>query len=332
MAMAAGMMQAELERLSGHGGRLDDAMRLFPAAPLPWIDLSTGINPRPWRPRAPIAHDPAPLPSRESLAALEVAAAGYFGVDPVRVAAVPGSEIALRLLGAIGLPRPIVALRPGYGTHAEVADEVGTLGHGIGKGGTLLLANPNNPDGRLIEPARLRGLAGADGWLVVDEAFVDVVPDHSILRGLDEAAPVIVLRSFGKFFGLAGVRLGFVVAPPAIVARVRALLGDWPVSAEAIACGQAAYADRDWIAAARGALTESAARLDTLLARHGLPVAGGTALFRLVEHSEARAVFARLAETGILTRPFADRADWLRFGLPPDDAAFARLDHALARG
>ena len=305
-------------------------MRLFPAAPVPWLDLSTGINPVAWQPRAPLVHDPAPLPPLATLKALEESAAGYFAVDPARVAAVPGSEIALRLLGALDLPRPLVALRPGYGTHIDVADETMAALPGDGARRTLLLANPNNPDGRAIDPAQLRAWGGGDSWLVVDEAFADVEPEGSVLPGLDEAARVIVLRSFGKFFGLAGVRLGFVIAPPAIVARVRALLGDWPVSAQAIAMGRAAYADDVWIAAARGALAEAAARLDALLARHGLPVTGGTSLFRLVEHPSGRDVFARLAAAGILTRPFADRADWLRFGLPGDPSAFDRLDRALA--
>ncbi|MEH3037357.1 MAG: aminotransferase class I/II-fold pyridoxal phosphate-dependent enzyme [Sphingomonas adhaesiva] len=309
----------------GHGGRIDAAMRAWPEAPRPWLDLSTGINPQPWAPPAGLTVDAAPLPSRAALAALEASAARTFGVAAERVAAVPGSEIALRLLAAMGLPRPIVAPGAGYATHRDVADAQ------EGAGGTLLLANPNNPDGRLIPPAGLLAM-GEGRWLVVDEAFVDAQPEASVLPLVDEAAPVVVLRSFGKFFGLAGVRLGFVVAPAAILARLRGLLGDWPVSAQAIAWGAAAYADMAWIARTRETLASRARRLDALLASHGLAAVGSSPLFRLVVHDDARAIFGRLAQAGVLTRPFAGRADWLRFGLPADDAEFARLDRALADG
>lgn len=334
MAMAVGMTQAELHGFGRHGGRIDDAMRAFPRAPRPWLDLSTGINPLAWSPPAGLAVDSAPLPAITALRALEAAAAHYFGCAPSRVAAVPGSEVALRLLPMLGLPGPIVAARPGYGTHSEIAEaSVATID---ARPGTILFANPNNPDGRLLDRAALHVLAtrqaAGGGWLVIDEAFVDTMPEASILPLVDDAAPVVVLRSFGKFFGLAGVRLGFVVAPPAVIDRVRRLFGDWPVSAQAIAWGCAAYADSAWIAATRRALDAGAARLDALLARHALTVRGACPLFRLVVQVDAPALFERLARAGILTRPFGERADWLRFGLPGDDAAFDRLDRALTGG
>ena len=341
MAMADAMTQAETSGTDiwsqGHGGRIDAAADAYPDAPLPWIDLSTGINPLPWQAPADLAIDAAPLPTPSALRALEAAAAHHFGVAPDRVAAVPGSEVALRLLPALGLPRLIVAAAPTYGTHAAVAD--GSIAReaisGSG-GGTLLLANPNNPDGLALSAAAMRAIVAArarlGGWTVVDEAFVDATPECSVLSAVDDTAPLVVTRSFGKFFGLAGVRLGFVVAAPPIIARVRHLLGDWPVGAQAIAWGQAAYADADWIAATRRALTARAARLDALLAAHDLVATGDCPLFRLVARPDARRVFASLARAGILTRPFSYRGDWLRFGLPADDAAFARLDRALADG
>ena len=338
--MGAAVTQAEMPTIDApferHGGRMDDAARAFPDAPRPWIDLSTGINPVPWRAPPDLAVDPAPLPTATALRALEAAAAGCFGVDPALVAAVPGSEIALRLLPALGLPRPIVAATPCYATHRDVADALRAADRGAAPGATMLLANPNNPDGRATSPARLRDLAAAQaaagGWLVVDEAFADATPEISLLPRWDGAGPLVVTRSFGKFFGLAGVRLGFVVAPPAILARLRGLLGDWPVGAQAIAWGTAAYADDRWIAATRTRLAETAARLDALLGRHGIPAGGATPLFRTVIHPEARRIFATLARAGILVRPFADRPDRLRFGLPADDAAFDRLARALAGG
>jgi cobalamin biosynthetic protein CobC len=341
MAMARRMTQEEstgsADKFRRHGGRLADAMRAWPDAPHPWIDLSTGINPIPWQPPAHLLFDPAPLPDVADLATLEASAACHFGVAPARVAAVPGSEVALRLLRAVGLPFPLVAVSPSYGTHGKVADNIvdgAAIAHQ--SGGTLLLANPNNPDGRTLLPADLREIASRQratgGWLVIDEAFADANPGTTVLPIEDAEAPVIVMRSFGKFFGLAGVRLGFVTAPPNILGRFRQMLGDWPVSAQAISWGTEAYADARWIAETRVALATRAARLDELLKRHGLQPIGDSPLFRLVEHPDAQDIFVRLARAGILTRPFASNARWLRFGLPGNDEAFDRLDRALANG
>lgn len=339
MAKAGGVTQAELSSFHRHGGRLDAARALYRRAPAPWLDLSTGINPRAWSPPPSLTVDAGPLPSLTALGALERTAAAFFGCDPATVAAVPGSEVALRLLGATGLPRPIVAVSPGYGTHADAADEVvppEALERRSMRRCTILLANPNNPDGRMHDhsdlmamAARLRDGAGA---LVVDEAFADVDAGHSVLPQLGNGVPVTVLRSFGKFFGLAGIRLGFVISQEHIVRRIRALLGDWPVSAQAIAWGTAAYGDRAWIAETRAWLRAQAGRLDVVLACHGLPARGACPLFRLIEHDDASAIFDRLARCGILARPFAANPRWLRLGLPGDDAALDRLDRALGGG
>lgn len=331
MAKADPVRQEESSRFARHGGRLDDARLRYPDAPAPWLDLSTGINPRAWVP-ARTGPDSRPLPEVGSLRALERAAATFFGCAPEHVAAIPGSEIALRLLPFLGLPQPLTAATPSYGTHDEVASRLlvsGELDHG--RGGTLLLANPNNPDGVRRTSADLRALT-TEGALVVDEAFADVDPADSLIPHLVQAQNVTVLRSFGKFFGLAGVRLGFFVGQPAVVDRMRALLGDWPVSAQAIAWGTAAYQDSTWIADTREWLCAQASRLDDLLARHGLRASGACPLFRLVEHAEAWSIFELLARAGILTRPFDAHPHWLRFGLPADDAALDRLDRALARG
>jgi cobalamin biosynthetic protein CobC len=334
MAMAVAHMQAISAQLTGHGGRLDDAALLYPHAEAPWLDLSTGINPIAWQPESPLDVDARALPATTGLRALEAAAARYFGIDSARVAAVPGSELALRLLPSLGLP-PIASVAPAYPTHRDVA--ASSLPAPTERpGGTLLLADPNNPDGRIIPSEPLLYLAHrqarTDGWLVVDEAFADAVPGSSILPVLPPDAPVIVLRSFGKFFGLAGLRLGFVVAAPDILARLRHLIGDWPVSAHALAFGRAAYADAAWIATTLADLPKRAATLDALLARHGLTSKGACPLFRLIDTPNAARLFDRLACAGILVRPFADSSTWLRIGLPADDAALARLDRALADG
>lgn len=324
-----------------HGGRLDEAMRRFSGAPSPWIDLSTGINPRPFPIAAATGADQTKLPSKAALAELEAVAARRFGVRSDGVAALPGSEIGLRLLATMGLPGPVGVVLPGYRTHLDaflevvriaIEDLAETASQGAVR--TILLANPNNPDGRLIAPEHLiataRALTARGGWLVVDEAFADSVDGASILPLLGDSDHVLVLRSFGKFYGLAGVRLGFACGNPAMVHRLRQRFGDWPVSATAIALGTAAYRDTAWIDRARIDLAARADRLDDVLARHGFDAIGACPLFRLIETAQAGHVFERLGEAGILTRPFDYAANWLRFGLPGDGQAFARLDRALA--
>lgn len=317
-----------------HGGGLEAAKRHFGGRD--WIDLSTGINPHPWPHAATMAFDWQHLPDPDALAQLEAVAASFFGVDARHVCAVPGSEIGLRLSGALiaGSARHIA---PTYRTHGEMIADCAPIEREAARrhDGTLILANPNNPDGHMIGADAMRALLngrGADDWLLVDEAFADVDPAASIATLVDDGTRLVVFRSFGKFFGLAGVRLGFVIAPQVIIAALRDRLGVWPLSAAAIAIGTAAYADHDWIAAARRRLADEAAALDMLLARQGHRPTGDCPLFRLIETGDAHALFARLARRAILTRPFADQPHWLRIGLPADAGAYARLEAALTDG
>ena len=321
-------------RFTYHGGDLGAARAAFPYAPSPWIDLSTGINPVPY-PVPPL--DPAAwtaLPDAGAARALEAAAAHAYGADPAGVTAAPGTEALIYLLPRLSPARRVGVLGPTYGDHARswaaagaTVETVGTL-DGLAGFDAAVVVNPNNPDGRLVAPADLSALAGRVGLLVVDEAFADVVPPA---WSLAPAPPpnAVVLRSFGKFYGLAGLRLGFAVAAPERAAALRAALGPWAVSGPAIAVGRAALADDAWAASARARLARDAARLDALLSACGAEVVGGTALFRLVAVDGAARRFASLARAGLLTRPFADRPDRLRFGLPGDGAAWRRLGEAL---
>ena len=317
-----------------HGGRLAEAARRFGGELGDWLDLSTGLNPVPWP--GSVAIDWTALPDPDALAALEAEAARHFGADPALVCAVPGSETALRLLAPmLGLPGR--ALVPAYRTHAEAFALSRPIGFAAATGAeTVVLANPNNPDGLLRPPAEVlgwhTGIAAAGGWLVVDEAFGDCHPEASVAAHVGAKARLVVLRSFGKFFGLAGLRLGFVIAPPALAARLRTMLGSWPLHAGALAIGRAAYADHTWIAATRAALPRHAAALDAVLLRHGLTPQGPCPLFRYLTGIDGAALFARLAEARILTRPFAAHPDALRLGVPADPAALDRLDRALGHG
>jgi cobalamin biosynthetic protein CobC len=321
-----------------HGGRLSEARRAYPDAPGPWLDLSTGINPHAWPGAADAEIDWRALPDADELAELERVAAEYFGTAAERVCALPGTEIGLRLLGGLGLPEPAWHVAPGYRTHGEVFDESAAIDrHALAEklvgGGTVLLANPNNPDGHVFAPEALLRLArGSDGWLVLDEAFADASPAVSLVPHLGEDSRVLVLRSFGKFFGLAGVRLGFAIGPEGLMAALRQRLGSWPVSAAAMRIGIGAYRDGAWIAAMRERLATDAAALDTVLARHGFDPVGECPLFRLIAVRDGASLFDRLARRGILTRPFDYAPTWLRLGLPGSDEGLARLDRVLADG
>lgn len=321
-----------------HGGRLSEARAFYGDAGGPWLDLSTGINPHGWPVDRLAAFDWHALPDVQGLADLEAVAARYFGVDPSHVCALPGTEIGLRLLGDL-LPGRAVHVEPCYRTHAEIfPGSAAVTRHDLTtlSARNLVLANPNNPDGRIVSPATLEALlarlAASSGWLAVDEAFADTCPDISVARLVSDDRPLVLFRSFGKFFGLAGVRLGFVIAPRPLIARYRAKLGSWPISSAAIAIGTAALADARWISGMRRQLDAEAKALDTVLSRHGLTPIGECPLFRLIETQDAAALFDRLARQAILTRPFDHHPGWLRIGLPGSDAALARLDRALAHG
>jgi cobalamin biosynthetic protein CobC len=195
------------------------------------------------------------------------------------------------------------------------------------------VVNPNNPDGRIISRAALlelhARLARRGGVLIVDEAFADFDAEGESLAPSLPSSGAVVLRSFGKAYGLAGLRLGFALASPEIVAPLRGALGSWSVSGPAIAIGAQALADSDWLEATRARLGGDATRLDALLHGAGWRIIGGTRLFRLAARADARAAFERLLSAGILTRPFADMSDRLRLGIPGDENAWERLAAAL---
>jgi cobalamin biosynthetic protein CobC len=323
-----------------HGGDLAAARGLFPGAPEPFIDLSTGINPQPY-PVPPLSPDVfARLPEPAGLDRLcEVVAQAYGAPSAAHVVAAPGAQMLLPPVAALVPPGRAAVLAPTYSEHARAA---ALAGHAVIETGDVarladadlaVVVNPNNPDGRVVAADALRPLAATlaarGGLLVVDEAFMDVGPAGASLAG-DAGDGLVVLRSFGKFFGLAGLRLGFALAGLAQAARLRATLGPWPVAGPAITVGTAALADAPWIEATRRNLAMAAQRLDRLLAGAGLDIAGGTSLYRLVRTSKAPFVFDRLGRAGIVVRRFGREPTWLRFGLPGEEAAWDRLRAALA--
>jgi cobalamin biosynthetic protein CobC len=297
-------------------------------APRPFIDLSTGINPVAY-PFSPLtAACFARLPEPEALARLEQVAGQYYGAgDGVEVVAAPGTQLLISLLPRAFPAAEVAVLGPTYGEYAaswagSLVREVAMV-EALAGADCAVVCNPNNPDGRVLTRAALLRLQKNVRLLVVDEAFADFDPGECMQAG----PGIVVLRSFGKSFGLGGVRLGFALADAPMAERLRAAMGPWAVSGPAIAIGREALADRVWQQEAAARLTRDCAWLDGLLASAGLHLLGGTKLFRLVAGEPGW--YERLGERGILVRRFARHPGWLRFGLPVDDTAWQRLRDAL---
>lgn len=323
-----------------HGGGLDQAELLFGRPAAGWLDLSTGINPWPY----PLPVFPTDcwqrLPGSAALARLNAVAAGFYRVpDPDCLVAAAGSQALIQLLPRLLPPGPVAVVGPTYGEHVRCwrlaghdAAEVAGLPDDGGHYRYVVVVNPNNPDGRTRQPADLvalaRRMAAVDGLLVVDEAFGETAPELSVAPATGQGG-LVVIRSFGKFFGLAGLRLGFAAAAPALVAALAGSLGPWAVSGPAHVVAIQALADPAWIAETRRRLTAAAAELDRVLTQAGLGVVGGTPLFRLIESADAGEIYDRCGRAGILLRRFSARPSWLRLGLPPDRGGLERLAACL---
>jgi cobalamin biosynthesis protein CobC len=324
-----------------HGGRIDTAAQLYPEAPQPWIDLSTGINPVAWPvPPIPLArYQRLPLAS-EIAAMTDAAAAAYSCPSNAAIVPVSGTELAIRLMPRMAGHRRVGILAPTYGSHAATWHDAGAEVHElaalpdpeISDLQTLVVVNPNNPDGRAIARTDLAAFARA--WtatgrrLIVDEAFADVRPDLSLLALPELPVGVVVLRSLGKFFGLAGLRVGFVIACEPEASAWRRLLGDWPVSGPACEIATLALRDAAWIAATRTRLAADRRRLDRILMDAGCRLLGGTDLFAMFESANGIDLLDHFARAGILIRGFAAAPRHYRFGLPADAAAWLRFEAA----
>ena len=309
--------------MAAHGGAADA-----------WLDLSTGINRQPW----PVPAFPpgvlTALPTATLAAeALEAARAAY-GTDAPGLA-LAGAQAAIGLAPRLRPPGTVRILAPTYAEHAarfaaegwrveEVADVSALAG-----ADAAVVVNPNNPDGRRHAPGALAALAGEVGLLVVDESFADAEPALSLAPRLP-AEGALVLRSLGKFYGLAGLRLGFAFGGPEDIARLAALAGPWAVSGPALWAGARALGDHAWAEATAARLAAEAPRLDALGRGAGWRPLGGTGLFRLFEvPGGGAAAQARLARARIWSRAFAARPHWLRLGLPGAEAEWARLARAM---
>lgn len=323
-----------------HGGNLHEAARRYGIAHDAWLDLSTGINPIGY-PVPPVPADAwRRLPDEDD--ALAACAASYYGApDAAHVLPTAGSQAAIRALpalvahGTAGVaPLAYGEYAPAFARHGHSVEPLAidsdtlpaTLKH-------VIIGNPNNPTAEHIERARLlhwhAQLNARGGTLIVDEAFADA-QTHASLAADTHRPGLIVLRSVGKFFGLAGIRAGFVLAAPERVRGLRDTLGAWTVSGPARHAVTAAFADTGWQQAARTRLAADGARLAALLRGHGFAAVQSTPLFSWTADARAHALHEALAQLGIWTRYFA-HAPSIRIGLPARESEWQRLESALAQ-
>lgn len=319
-----------------HGGRLQRAAREHGIAVADWLDLSTGISPFPW----PVPDLPASAWHRlpEDDDGLLEAAANYY--DTRQLLPVAGSQAAIQALPMLRSPSRVGVVAPGYAEHAQAWERaghavslasIGSLLNTASEFDVIVLIHPNNPAAQMLDVRQLlrlhHQLAATGGWLVVDEAFMDVTPQRSLCPYAGREG-LIVLRSVGKFFGMAGARAGFVAADESLREALREQLGPWTLSGPTRHALKLALADKAWHAQTRQRLPQLSTRLADVLARHGLAPTAGCAMFQWCCDARAETIHQQLAARGILTRLFQTPAS-LRFGLPADDAAFERLDSTL---
>lgn len=319
-----------------HGGRLRKAALEYGIAEADWLDLSSGLAPWPF----PVPDIPlrawARLPETDD--GLEQAACDYYGA--AQVLPVAGSQMAIQLLPRLRRAGKVGVLSPCYAEHAEAWRRNGYVVREVLESevdffldnlDVLVVVNPNNPTGLSLTPARLLDwharLAQRGGWLVVDEAFMDNTP-HLSLAPFTNQIGLIVLRSFGKFFGLAGVRLGFVLAERKLLKLLAEQVGPWAVSGPTRVLGQACLTDTDGHTRQRIRTDEAGERLALLLEQYGFKPQGGCALFQWLITERAEALHEFMARRGILLRLFTHNSS-LRFGLPADKTDWSRLEQAL---
>jgi cobalamin biosynthetic protein CobC len=318
-----------------HGGNLDLAQQRFGGRAQDWIDLSTGINRLPYPVGEIDAHHWQALPSRFQLDALHQAA-GHAYRTGAPIVAMGGAQAAIQLLPQLAPRGRARILAPTYNEYAPVlsaagweVEEVRAL-DALAGANLAVVVNPNNPDGRRYAPKDLLALLPRVDHLVVDESFVDAVPELS-LASEAERPGLLILRSFGKFYGLAGLRLGFAIGHADDIAKLAAASGPWPVSGAAIAIGCRALRDDAWASATSARLARDCVRLDEMAQSQGWRLVGGAPLFRLYETPDARAAQEKLADGQIWSRVFAQNPTWIRIGLPGAEAEWSRLAEVLAR-
>ena len=305
-----------------HGGGLDAAIAAYGGVRSDWLDLSTGINPVPYPMPALPADAWTALPDEKAFARLYALARNFWQVPDS--AAIIGATGASAIIAAIPhvIPMGEVAIPgPTYNEHGAAFTAAGwRLGQDPSH--TLVAVHPNNPDGHIWKVGDFEA-----AYTIIDESFCDVAPDQSLIH-LAARPGTIVLKSFGKFWGLAGLRLGFAIGDPALIAKLTDLLGPWQISGPALSIGAEAFSDPAWAEETRARLATDAQRLDTLITKNGAKLVGGTTLFRLYSVQDALTAQGQLAKHHVWSRIFPYAPDWIRLGLPAPDR-WAQLETAF---
>lgn len=323
-----------------HGGRLDSACSTYGGSRRSWLDLSTCLNPYPYglRGLSPTSWFRLPDDSDES-DCRHSARRCYSVGDDAHISLAAGSQRHIQLLPSLFKPQSVAIVGFTYGEHSYCWQRCGHkvyvsdgLESAISNSRIVIVVNPNNPDGRLYSVSDLvsglNSLRRLGGVLIVDEAFCDLSPDSSMASHVG-SSHLIVLRSFSKFYGLGGVRLGFALCHRDLGERLDESLGPWSVSGPALSLGTKALSDRRWQSRARRRLSSLRVSLESILTRHGFTILGGTDLFVLVEHSRADSIAEHLLHHHILVRRFPEQPHWLRIGALKR-SSLSRLDKALA--
>lgn len=322
-----------------HGGGLDAAVKKYGGEKTEWLDLSTGINPNPYPVYGvdPLAWNK--LPDINAMAILTNAARNYYRIgDGLELCAANGTQAIIEILPIAFACKRVGILSPTYNEHAYVWKKSGSEVFEITRGeplpvdlDALVIVHPNNPDASVIEKSEFleysESLKKSNGIMIVDEAFCDTTPEKSIVTDLPEN--VVVLKSFGKFFGLAGLRLGFAIANPLLLGRIRKYIGIWSVSGPALQIGARAYADTNWINYAITALKVLSSKQAGILKNVGFKIEGVNPLFCYVSHKNASSIHDLLAERQILIRPFVRDNTKLRFGICANNKQMERLEATL---
>jgi cobalamin biosynthetic protein CobC len=322
-----------------HGGNLFKASQKYNLKQQDWLDLSTGINPNGWA-------VPVSLPAKiwshlpiENDGLLEAAQA-YYDCDDLL--AVAGSQAAIQALPRLRKYSRVGILAPAYAEHGHAWRQAGhvvveldssAINDALPELDVLVIINPNNPTAEQFSPSQLllwhQQLAHNGGWLLVDEAFIDCTPEYSLVDN-QPLEGLIILRSIGKFFGLAGLRIGFVFATAELLDELAELLGPWPIAQASRYITKLALTDTDWQQQQRQVLPQSGQRLNALLTRYNLSPTAGCALFQWVRTTRAEQWYQLFAQQGIFTRLFKQPAS-LRFGLPESESDWQRLTQTLEK-
>ncbi len=310
-----------------HGGGIDAAAERFGGKRIDWIDLSTGINPVPY-PLPEISNDAwRSLPDANAEHRLVHAANRFWDVpDGAEIAVAAGASALISRIPSLLNPSQVLIPHPTYNEHAAAFEEQGwKVTRSIGADAQVVV-HPNNPDGRIWDRQDLP--MDQVKLTVIDESFCDVCPEASLIS-MASRPGTLILKSFGKFWGLAGLRLGFAIGDSQLILRLKEAMGPWPVAGPALEIGAAALEDWSWAKETRARLESDSTKLDALMESAGAETVGGTTLFRLYKVDNAIAWQEKLARYKIWSRVFPYDGTWLRLGIPHPDH-WARLKIALA--